>query len=74
MLPHPCGTAGHCSVPSVTVEVSRAIHWMDYSSVPAVQDMGKHLSLFELIGRMRVALWCPPNRAITKSLVVPGPL
>ena len=74
MLPHPCGTAGHCSVASVTVEVSRAIHWVDYSSVPGAQDMAKHLPLFKLIGRMRVALHCPPNTAITKGWVVPGPL
>lgn len=59
---------------TVTVEVSRAIYWMDYPSVPAVQDTAKHLPLFELIGKMYVAPWCPPNTAITKSLVVPGPL
>lgn len=61
MLSHLCGIAGRGSVASATVEVSRAIHWMDYSSLPAAQGMAKHLPLSELTGRMRAALWCPPK-------------
>lgn len=60
--------------PVSLLEVSGAMHWLDYSSVPAAQDVAKHLLLFELIGRMCVALWCPPSMAITKGLVVPGSL
>jgi len=58
--------------PASLLKVSRSIRWLDHSSVPTVQDVAKHPPFSGLIGKMWVALWCPPNLAVTKGLVVPS--